>query len=143
MPTWRVAEQLPAELGAVDLVIIDEASQSDVTELPALLRGKKILVVGDDRQNSVFAFVRYGDETAAPVLVVCNMTPMPRIGYRIGVPRPGSWHERLNTDAACYGGSGMGNSGTVATVPVQSHGEAQCLQLTLPPLATLFLRPGG
>jgi very-short-patch-repair endonuclease len=52
MPTWRVAEQLPAELGAVDLVIVDEASQSDVTELPALLRGKKILVVGDDRQVS-------------------------------------------------------------------------------------------
>ncbi|HUS95781.1 MAG TPA: AAA domain-containing protein [Hyphomicrobiaceae bacterium] len=52
MPTWRVAEQLPAELGAVDLVIIDEASQSDVTELPALLRGEKILVVGDDRQVS-------------------------------------------------------------------------------------------
>ena len=52
MPTWRVAEQLPAELGAVEIVIIDEASQSDVTELPALLRGKKILVVGDDRQVS-------------------------------------------------------------------------------------------
>ncbi|MFZ3351461.1 MAG: AAA domain-containing protein [Xanthobacteraceae bacterium] len=52
MPTWRVAEQLPADLGVVDLVIIDEASQSDVTELPALLRGKKILVVGDDRQVS-------------------------------------------------------------------------------------------
>ena len=52
MPTWRVAEQLPADLGVVDLVIIDEASQSDITELPALLRGKKILVVGDDRQVS-------------------------------------------------------------------------------------------
>jgi hypothetical protein len=52
MPTWRVAEQLPAELGTVELVIIDEASQSDVTELPALIRGKKILVVGDDRQVS-------------------------------------------------------------------------------------------
>jgi very-short-patch-repair endonuclease len=52
MPTWRVAEQLPPELGALDLVIIDEASQSDVTELPALLRGRKILVVGDDRQVS-------------------------------------------------------------------------------------------
>ena len=52
MPTWRVAEQLPPELGAIDLVIIDEASQSDVTELPALLRGKKIIVVGDDRQVS-------------------------------------------------------------------------------------------
>ena len=52
MPTWRVAEQLPAEIGAIDLVIIDEASQSDVTELPALLRGRKLLVVGDDRQVS-------------------------------------------------------------------------------------------
>lgn len=52
MPTWRVAEQLPAELGSVDLVILDEASQSDITELPALLRAKKILVVGDDRQVS-------------------------------------------------------------------------------------------
>jgi very-short-patch-repair endonuclease/transcription elongation GreA/GreB family factor len=52
MPTWRVAEQLPPELGSIDLVIIDEASQSDVTELPALLRGKKVLVVGDDRQVS-------------------------------------------------------------------------------------------
>jgi very-short-patch-repair endonuclease len=52
MPTWRVAEQLPAELGAVEIVIIDEASQSDITELPALLRGKKVLVVGDDRQVS-------------------------------------------------------------------------------------------
>ena len=52
MPTWRVAEQLPPEIGALELVIIDEASQSDVTELPALLRGKKIIVVGDDRQVS-------------------------------------------------------------------------------------------
>jgi very-short-patch-repair endonuclease len=52
MPTWRVAEQLPAELGVLDIVIIDEASQSDITELPALLRGRKILIVGDDRQVS-------------------------------------------------------------------------------------------
>jgi 1,4-alpha-glucan branching enzyme len=100
-------------------------------------------VVGDDRQNSVFAFVRYGGEQAAPVLVVCNMTPVPRTGYRIGVPRAGVWEELLNTDTALYGGSGIGNGGTVATAPVQSHGEAQSLELTLPPLATLFLRPGG
>jgi very-short-patch-repair endonuclease len=52
MPTWRVSEQLPPELGSFDLVILDEASQSDARELPALLRGKKILVVGDDRQVS-------------------------------------------------------------------------------------------
>jgi superfamily I DNA and/or RNA helicase len=52
LPTWRVAEQLPGEVGSFDLVIMDEASQSDIRELPALLRGKKILVVGDDKQVS-------------------------------------------------------------------------------------------
>ena len=66
MPTWRVAEQLPAEMGAVELVIIDEASQSDVTELPALLRGKKILVVGDDRQVSPTAPSSPREDRAAP-----------------------------------------------------------------------------
>ncbi|WP_131194912.1 AAA domain-containing protein [Lichenihabitans psoromatis] len=61
MPTWRVAEQIPSDLAAFDLVILDEASQSDVTELPAILRGKKILVVGDDRQVSPMApFVSQG-----------------------------------------------------------------------------------
>jgi very-short-patch-repair endonuclease len=52
MPTWRVAEQLPGEVGTFDLVVLDEASQSEIRELPALLRGRKILVVGDDRQVS-------------------------------------------------------------------------------------------
>jgi 1,4-alpha-glucan branching enzyme len=99
-------------------------------------------IIGDDRQNSVFAFLRFGDEDATPVLVVCNMTPVPRTGYRIGVPRAGRWRELLNTDAARYGGSGMGNGDTIDTVPEELHGEAQLLQLTLPPLATLYLRPG-
>jgi 1,4-alpha-glucan branching enzyme len=98
---------------------------------------------GDDRQNSVLAFLRFGDEAAAPVLVVCNMTPVPRVGYAIGVPRAGYWRELLNTDAATYGGSNMGNSGGVQTVPVQRHGEAQSLELTLPPLATIYLRYGN
>jgi superfamily I DNA and/or RNA helicase len=52
MPTWRVSQFMPAELGSFDLVIIDEASQSDLTALPALLRGKKLLVVGDSKQVS-------------------------------------------------------------------------------------------
>jgi 1,4-alpha-glucan branching enzyme len=97
-------------------------------------------VVGDDRQNSVFAFLRYGNDDTKPVLVVCNMTPVPRSGYSIGVPRPGVWRELLNTDSAYYGGSDMGNGGAVDTVPVQRHGEAQSLELTLPPLGTLYLR---
>jgi 1,4-alpha-glucan branching enzyme len=100
-------------------------------------------VVGDDTANSVFAFLRYGNDEAPPVLVVSNMTPVPRPGYRIGVPRPGLWRELLNTDSSFYGGSDLGNGGAVATAPVQSHGEAQSLQLTLPPLATLFMRPAN
>jgi 1,4-alpha-glucan branching enzyme len=75
-------------------------------------------------------------------LVVCNMTPVPRTGYGIGVPRPGAWRELLNSDSAIYGGSNMGNSGVVETVPVQRHGEAQSLELTLPPLASIYLRLG-
>jgi 1,4-alpha-glucan branching enzyme len=75
------------------------------------------------------------------VLVVCNLTPVPRLGYGIGVPRPGYWRELLNTDAGVYGGSNMGNAGGVDSVAVSMHGEAQALFLTLPPLATVFLSP--
>jgi 1,4-alpha-glucan branching enzyme len=96
-------------------------------------------VIGNDTANSVFAFLRQGHDEGRVVLVVCNMTPVPRVGYGIGVPRPGFWRELLNTDASIYGGSNMGNNGGVNTVPVQMHGEAQSLSLTLPPLAVLYL----
>ncbi len=98
-------------------------------------------IIGDDATNSVFAFVRQGNDEADAVLVVCNMTPVPRVGYGIGVPRPGYWRELLNTDASVYGGSNMGNGGGVETQPNQMHGEAQSFYLTLPPLATVFLSP--
>jgi 1,4-alpha-glucan branching enzyme len=98
-------------------------------------------VIGDDMANSVFAFLRHGNEDGRMVLVVCNMTPVPRIAYGIGVPRPGYWRELLNTDAGVYGGSNMGNGGGLDSVATQMHGEAQALFLTLPPLATVFLSP--
>ena len=100
-------------------------------------------VIGDDATNSVFAFLRVGNDESDPVLVVCNFTPVPRHLYGIGVPRPGYWRELLNTDAAIYGGSNLGNNGGVMAMPDQRHGEAQTLYLTLPPLATLFLSPGS
>ncbi len=56
-------------------------------------------MIGDDRANSVFAFLRLGEDGQAPILVVCNMTPVPRHGYRIGVPRGGRWREIANTDS--------------------------------------------
>jgi 1,4-alpha-glucan branching enzyme len=99
-------------------------------------------VVGDDRENSVFAFLRFGED-GAPVLVVSNMTPVPRFGYALGVPRAGYWRELLNSDAGVYGGSNLGNGGGLHTEPEYRHGEAQSLVLTLPPLSTLFFQVDG
>ncbi|MFG1192411.1 1,4-alpha-glucan branching protein GlgB [Xanthobacter flavus] len=94
-------------------------------------------IVGDDRENSVLAFLRLAPD-AAPVLAVINLTPVPRQGYRIGVPEAGRWREVLNSDAPLYGGSGMGNYGGVETREEPAHGEGQSLDLTLPPLSTLL-----
>jgi 1,4-alpha-glucan branching enzyme len=93
-----------------------------------------------DDENSVIAFVRHPHGDAPPILVVCNFTPVPRYGYRLGVPRGGRWREVLNSDSAVYGGSGVGNLGAVATENIGAHGHPQSLALTLPPLAVLFLQ---
>ncbi|HEX2889019.1 1,4-alpha-glucan branching protein GlgB, partial [Vineibacter terrae] len=100
-------------------------------------------VVVDDRAQSVFAFLRYGHADDRTILCVCNMTPVPRHGYRLGVPTAGLWHEILNSDAAVYGGSNVGNEGIVMATDVESHGLPASLTLTLPPLATVLLRQGG
>jgi 1,4-alpha-glucan branching enzyme len=100
-------------------------------------------VIADDRSNSVFAFLRLAGNGAAPVLVACNMTPVPRYGYRIGVPRVGAWREIFNSDSGFYGGSNLGNGGQVHATAVSSHGRGQSLELVLPPVATVFLRPDG
>ena len=95
--------------------------------------------VGDDAQNSIFAFIRQTADEGSQLLVVSNMTPVPRHDYRIRVPKSGTWHELLNTDAGLYGGSGVGNGGGVATDPVE-HEEGGWLSLAIPPLATIVLR---
>ena len=99
-------------------------------------------IVGDDAENSVLAFLRLAPD-AAPVLAVINLTPVPRQGYRIGVPHAGRWREVLNSDAPLYGGSGMGNYGGVETRDAPAHGEGQSLDLTLPPLSTLLFVHAG
>jgi len=97
--------------------------------------------VGDDHVNSVFAFVRHEPQSdAPPLLAVSHFTPLPRHGYRVGVPRAGVWREILNTDSAHYGGANVGNAGGVHTEAVPMHGHAQSIVLTLPPLATLYLQ---
>jgi 1,4-alpha-glucan branching enzyme len=97
-------------------------------------------VVIDGQEQSVYAYLRFGGDGDAPVLVVCNFTPVPREGYRIGVPRAGIWQEILNSDAAIYGGSNVGNGGQALADTIPRHDLPASLSLTLPPLATIILR---
>jgi 1,4-alpha-glucan branching enzyme len=107
----------------------------------------------NDAPNSVIAFLRFpsfvsGRNRRAKMLtkgvhvaVVCNLTPLPRRHYRVGVPRRCAYLEVLNTDAEIYGGSGLGNLGRVQVEEVPQHGFPQSLVLTLPPLSVLWLVP--
>jgi 1,4-alpha-glucan branching enzyme len=93
-----------------------------------------------DAHTTVISFLRKPRQ-GPPVLVVCNLTPVPRNNYQLGVPAPGRWRELLNTDSRDYGGSGWGNLGGVESAPITSHGRRHTLTLTLPPLAVLVLKP--
>jgi len=95
-------------------------------------------LIGDDREGSVIAFLRWGEAGDPPILVVCNFTPVPREGYRIGVPRAGFWREVLNSDAPIYGGSGVGNRGGLHAEAIGYRGYEQSLVLTAPPLAVVL-----
>jgi len=95
-------------------------------------------VVADDKEQSVFAFLRFGAPGDRPVLVVSNFTPVVRDFYRVGVPEAGRWREILNSDAEIYGGSGKGNLGAVEAVPVPAHGFPASATMVLPPLSTVF-----
>jgi 1,4-alpha-glucan branching enzyme len=125
-----------------------------VADLNALLRAEPALheldfehagfewIDSRDEENSVISFLRK-PRVGPPVLVVCNFTPVPRADYVIGVPQGGSWRELLNSDATSYGGSGMGNLGGVDAAPLPAHARFHSLVLRLPPLATVFLKPGA
>jgi 1,4-alpha-glucan branching enzyme len=93
-----------------------------------------------DAAASVLSFLRKaGRPGEPPILVVCNFTPVPREGYRVGVPTGGTWRELVNTDAETYGGSGWGNLGGVEAEAVPAHGRPFSVPLTLPPLACVYL----
>jgi 1,4-alpha-glucan branching enzyme len=98
-------------------------------------------IAGGDIENSVVSFLRRGDAEEDLAIVVCNFTPVVRHDYRIGVPEAAAYEEALNTDDARYGGSGVGNGGRITTERVQAHGREHSLSLTLPPLATIILKP--
>jgi 1,4-alpha-glucan branching enzyme len=93
-----------------------------------------------DAEASLVSFLRRGLSRDDLVLVVCNLTPVPRHNYRLGVPRGGHWREVLNSDAREYGGQGYGNLGGVEAAPFPSHGREFSVTLTLPPLAVVYLK---
>jgi len=95
----------------------------------------------NDSAHSVFGFLRNGHAPGRHMLVACNFTPVPRHGYRMGVPAGGVWRECLNTDSSHYAGSGMGNLGAVRAQAEPVHGMPMSLNLTLPPLAVLWFEP--
>jgi 1,4-alpha-glucan branching enzyme len=144
-----------AYAGSVDWHLLDQPEHAGVQrlvrDLNRLYRSTPALyerdceaegfqwVEGNDSERCVFAWLRFGEDREQPVLAVFNMTPQPHHGYRLGVPGPGRWTERLNTDSAFYGGSNLGNGGGVLAEPVPSHGHAWSVSLTLPPLAALML----
>ena len=105
-------------------------------------------LVANDEVNSVFAWMRR-DKQGQEVMVVSNFTPVPRYDYRIGIPVGAAadvgkvaWREVLNTDAAIYGGSNVGNMGAALAIESTAAGaHARSIGLTLPPLATIFLVP--
>lgn len=98
-------------------------------------------IQADDHQNSIFAFARRAEEHDDFVVGVFNFTPVPRENYRVGVPEAGFYKEILNSDAAIYGGSNVGNSGGLYTEKVPMHGREHSLSLSVPPLAMLLLQP--
>jgi 1,4-alpha-glucan branching enzyme len=95
----------------------------------------------NDAANNALAFMRLATDEAHPVVCVANLSPVPREGYRLGVPLAGSWTEIVNTDSTFYGGSGLGNLGEVVAEKRAWHEQPYSLELTLPPLAVLWLRP--
>ncbi len=100
-------------------------------------------VAANDSDQSALSFLRHGESDNEWVLVVCNFTPVPREGYRLGVPRAGFWKEVLNSDAHEYWGSGMGNQGGVVAHSIASHGRPHSVEITIPPLGVVYFRFEG
>jgi len=94
-----------------------------------------------DAAQSVIAWLRFGERDGDATMVACNFTPVPRTGYRLGLPVGGRWDEVLNTDAAAYGGSGLGNLGGMDAEAIPTHGRPWSVALTLPPLSVVAMRP--
>jgi 1,4-alpha-glucan branching enzyme len=91
--------------------------------------------------DNVVAFARRSADGERVLVFVANLSPVPRSGYRLGLPRGGRWREAMNTDSSFYGGSDTGNLGGVEAEPVPWHDQPMSAEITLPPLAAIWLVP--
>jgi 1,4-alpha-glucan branching enzyme len=92
-------------------------------------------------QDSIVAFIRKAKDPQDYVIVCCNFTPVPRIGYKIGVPEACFYQEISNSDSTFYGGSDLGNGGGIQAAAQESHGRPASMEVTLPPLAAVVFKP--
>jgi 1,4-alpha-glucan branching enzyme len=95
----------------------------------------------NDADANVVAFARQSRDGERVVVFVANLSPVPREAYRLGLPRACRWREAINTDSTFYGGSDLGNLGGVQPEPIPWHGQPVSAELTLPPLAAVWLVP--
>jgi 1,4-alpha-glucan branching enzyme len=98
-------------------------------------------IEANDAENNVVAFARRDTDNDRVVVVVANLAPTPRHGYRLGLPRSGRWREALNTDSSFYGGTDTGNYGGVVAEPLGWHSQPFSAELSLPPLGVLWMVP--
>lgn len=123
-----------------------------VEDLNRLYRKEPALHAGDaapggfewidcnDSQQSTLSMIRRGHSEEDMIIAACNFTPVPRQSYRVGAPRGGYWSEIFNSDAALYGGSGLGNMGGVESAPVPTHGRPFSLTVSIPPLGAVLFK---
>jgi 1,4-alpha-glucan branching enzyme len=95
----------------------------------------------NDAAANVLAFMRVGTDEKRPLVCILNLSPVPRYGYRLGMPLEGRWREAVNTDSEFYGGSGVGNMGEVKAEAMPWHDQPFSAEVTLPPLAAVWLVP--
>ncbi len=145
--------------GSVDWHLLEqpehEGVQALVRDLNRLYRAEPALwqldadpdgfrwISPDDRDANTIVFARLSAGGERELVCACNFSPLPRLGYQIGLSRPGRWLEVLNTDATRYGGSGVGNEGAVEATAQPSHGLPCSAEITVPPLGVVWLVPEG
>ncbi|MGD9648840.1 MAG: 1,4-alpha-glucan branching protein GlgB, partial [Pirellulales bacterium] len=141
---WKLLESpghsaLLRWLGALNRAYRDEPALHELDCDPAGFEWSD----ANDAELSTLSFIRKARGNNDIIAVACNFTPVPRHNYRVGVPRGGLWRELLNSDAGEHGGSGQGNLGGVMATPLGFHGRPYSLNVTLPPLAIVFLKSDG